>query len=94
MFISGGNSNSNLLKDNQVWTWGRNDYGQLGDNTTTERHTPVSILGAKKTFCTITAGQGYTIGIDKDSQVWGWGSTSYGKLGTDDTTTPIRVCGF
>jgi alpha-tubulin suppressor-like RCC1 family protein len=32
-----------LLDDGTVWTWGCNDHGELGDGTTTERHTPVQV---------------------------------------------------
>jgi alpha-tubulin suppressor-like RCC1 family protein len=39
-----------------TWSWGQNTYGQLGDNSITQRNTPVSILGGKKTFCQVTAG--------------------------------------
>ncbi|MFL6076449.1 MAG: RCC1 domain-containing protein, partial [Mycobacteriales bacterium] len=44
-----------LLDDGTVWTWGCNDHGELGDGTTTERHTPVqvtSLQGVRR----ITAG--------------------------------------
>src|SRR3972149_1794608 len=36
-----------MKKDNivyqAVWAWGDNQFGQLGDGTTTERHTPVQV---------------------------------------------------
>ena len=33
-----------LKTDGTVWAWGRNNYGQLGDGTTTERLTPVQVM--------------------------------------------------
>ena len=96
--ISVGSDHSvGLDKNGQVWCWGANSVGQLGINSTGIRCTPVSILGAKKTFCTITAGYTYTIGVDKNNHVWGWGYNVYGNLGTNSTTsrlTPVRVCNF
>jgi len=29
--------------DGTLWAWGRNQWGQLGDGTTTDRHTPIQI---------------------------------------------------
>jgi alpha-tubulin suppressor-like RCC1 family protein len=32
-----------LQSDGSLWTWGLNEYGQLGDGTTEERHSPLQI---------------------------------------------------
>ncbi len=32
-----------LKNDGTVWTWGNNNYGQLGDGTTTNQSTPVQV---------------------------------------------------
>ena len=32
-----------LESDGALWAWGSNDYGQLGDGTTTDRHSPVEV---------------------------------------------------
>ena len=92
--ISCGNAHS-IGIDNRglVWSWGRNQYGQLGDNTDSNKSTPVSILGSKKTFCSISCGYYHSVGIDNRGLVWGWGYNIYNQLAYYvDQLTPIRVC--
>ena len=83
-------------KNGRAWGWGNNNFGQTGDNSTTQRNTPVSVLGATKTFCEISSGQYFTIAIDKDGRAWSWGQNNYGQLG-DNTLltkrTPVSVVG-
>ena len=89
-------STSGIDKNGQLWSWGLNSNGQLGNNSLIAVSTPVSILGAKKTFCSITGGQYYTIGIDKNGQVWGWGYNLQGQLGINSvvcTSTPVSILG-
>jgi len=78
--------------EGQVWGWGGNDSGQLGDNTTKNKCTPVTIRGTKKTFCSIAAGGVHTMGIDYTGQVWGWGRNDNALLGVYNSATPIKVC--
>jgi alpha-tubulin suppressor-like RCC1 family protein len=42
---AGGEHTCALLGDGTVRCWGRNDYGQLGDGTTTHRSTPATVSG-------------------------------------------------
>jgi alpha-tubulin suppressor-like RCC1 family protein len=43
--ICAGNSHTFVLKtDNSLWACGRNDYGQLGDGSTTNRNSLVSVF--------------------------------------------------
>jgi len=82
-------------KNGRAWAWGRNTEGQLGDNSTISKQTPVSIAGAVKTFCQISAGGYYSLAIDKNGRAWGWGYNSYGGLGDNSIVsklTPVRVC--
>ena len=81
----------------RAWSWGSNSSGQLGDNTTTSRLTPVSVLGAVKTFCKIAATTDRTMAIDRNGRAWGWGNNSAGVLGDGTTTqrnTPVSVGGL
>ena len=44
--ISAGHSHVVVLaQDRTLWAWGHNQYGQLGDGTTTQRTTPVQVPG-------------------------------------------------
>ena len=80
----------------RVWAWGDNSSGQLGDNTSVSKRTPVSILGNVKTFCKISAGRYHTVSIDKNGRAWSWGLNTSGQLGDNTTTqraTPVSVAG-
>ena len=83
-------------KNGQVWAWGWNGQGQLGDNSITSRRTPVSVAGAVKTIYEISVGQNNSYGIDGTGLVWSWGFNSSGQLG-DNTTisknTPVSITG-
>ena len=43
----------------QLWTWGRNDFGQLGDNTTTNKSSPIQIAGT--TWVDIAGGHNHSL---------------------------------
>ena len=81
-------------KNGRLWSWGLNQFGQLGDNTILSKRTPVSVVGAVKTFCHILVGGSYVVAIDKNGRAWGWGTDSSGQLGLNTTnkSTPVRVC--
>jgi len=89
--VSAGNGFSVALKtDGSLWTWGKNDYGQLGDGTNTNRSTPVKIMDG---VSDISAG-GNTLAIKSDGSLWAWGPNSKGAVG-DGTSiqrnTPVKI---
>jgi alpha-tubulin suppressor-like RCC1 family protein len=49
-----------VTADGQLWDWGQNDYGQLGDGTTTRRTRPVHIAGVDDAV-EAHGGRGYTV---------------------------------
>src|SRR5690554_4952976 len=89
-----GYSNTIALKaDGTLWVWGRNDIGQLGDGTTTDKHTPVQI-GTDTDWQSISVGYFHTIALKADGTLWAWGWNSHGQLGDGTTTdkhTPVQI---
>jgi alpha-tubulin suppressor-like RCC1 family protein len=86
-----------LLDSGAVKCWGMNDSGQLGDNSTSERHTPVDVVGLQSGVIAIAAGEAHTCALMSDSTVKCWGSNLYGALGdgtTIDQHTPHEVPGL
>jgi len=77
------------------FAWGYNGYGQLGDGTTIDKHTPVleKITGIAAT----AAGYYHSLELKTNGTVWSWGYNGYGQLG-DGTyaqrTSPVQVSGL
>lgn len=69
--------------------WGHNEQGQLGDGTTQQANTPVTVAG-QIAFTKVEAGTSHTLAIAADSTIWSWGTNGFGGLG-DGTTTPSRT---
>ncbi|MEW2626397.1 hypothetical protein, partial [Streptomyces sp. NPDC048106] len=84
-----------LTSDGRVLAWGSNYYGQLGDGTTTDRHTPVEVhLPAGTTVTAISAGYHHNLALTSDGRILAWGSNDRGQLGDGTTTnssTPVEV---
>jgi len=98
--IAGGSDHTIALKsDSTVLTWGSNEYGQLGDGSTSDSYSPVQVVGPSGvgylTGIIAIAGDMYhTIALKSDSTVWTWGRNSSGQLGNGTTTnssTPVQV---
>jgi len=80
-----------ITLEGNVYCWGDNEYGQLGNNSFTDSTYPIAVDapdGVK--FSAITANRYHTLAIDESGQVWGWGDNSAGELG-DGTTTSHNV---
>ncbi|XP_025764891.1 probable E3 ubiquitin-protein ligase HERC4 isoform X4 [Oreochromis niloticus] len=79
---AGGEQSFALSVSGGVFSWGRNDCGQLGLGDTQDRHTPtlVHYLNMKKTV-SISCGKDHTAALTKDGAVFTFGSGQYGQLG-------------
>jgi alpha-tubulin suppressor-like RCC1 family protein len=96
---AGGSHSLALSNTGTVYAWGSNTYGQLGDNTTTNRLVPVQVkgVGGSGTLTSITAisaGTSHSLAANGSGAAYAWGLNSSSQLG-DTTTTqqnaPVRV---
>ena len=85
-----------------VWCWGNNDEGQLGDGTFFDRYTPVMVNGFTEKVIAISAGRFYTCALTSSGGIKCWGENDSGQLGytTGDcdygpcSNIPMDVVGF
>jgi alpha-tubulin suppressor-like RCC1 family protein len=87
-----------LCADGTLAAWGRNDLGQLGNNSTTSSSVPVAITNSGalsgKTVVAISAGYYHNLALCSDGTVVAWGQNTYGQLGDGSKTNrsvPIAV---
>lgn len=82
---AGGDHNVVLTLDGKVYAWGRNDYGQLGDDSNAPSEEPVAVDTTGwmngKTITAIAAGRSHSMALATTGQLLGWGNNSQGQIG-------------
>lgn len=93
--VSKGYFNSAGIKtDGTLWLWGRNDYGQLGDNTRNSTISPVMTASAGTNWKQVAMGVYHTGAIKTDGTLWLWGFNKYGQLGDSSVarkSSPVQT---
>ncbi|QTE28058.1 RCC1 domain-containing protein [Pengzhenrongella sicca] len=88
-----------LARDGSVYSWGKNDSGQLGNGTLTDSSVPTRVslpLPTGVTATGVAAGADFSLAVASDGTVWSWGANGRGQLGLGTTTsslTPQQVPG-
>jgi alpha-tubulin suppressor-like RCC1 family protein len=86
-----------LLVDGSVWCWGSNQFGQLGNGTTTNALVPIPVGGIPAPVVAIATGSQHSCAVTEDDTVYCWGLNAYGQLGDGTQTqqlSPVQVVGL
>ncbi|MDT7513011.1 InlB B-repeat-containing protein [Bifidobacterium sp. H1HS10N] len=104
--VSAGYDHSLALgSDGNAYAWGNNQYGQLGDGTSTTRSAPVRVktpdrktypdLPADFTYLQVSAGYWHSLALGSDGNAYAWGLNGNGQLGDGTSASyrnaPVRV---
>jgi alpha-tubulin suppressor-like RCC1 family protein len=80
----------------EVWCWGSNDSGQLGNGARSDAADAVRVQGGSQTYTAVTSGGHHTCALAPDGGAWCWGANEAGQLGNGTRTAssvPVAVAG-
>jgi alpha-tubulin suppressor-like RCC1 family protein len=95
---AGTNFSCGLTTSGDVYCWGANESGQLGNNTMTSSAGPLAVVTSGianyKGFRKVKAGGRHACALHADGDLYCWGYNLYGQLGNNTTTSslvPVKV---
>jgi RHS repeat-associated protein len=86
-----------LKGDGTVWSWGYNNYGQLGTGNGGINYSIPAQITSLDGVIAIAAGQYHSLALRSDGTVWAWGYNAVGQLGnstTANSSIPVQVQGL
>lgn len=79
--------------DGTLWTWGKNNVGQLGLAPLAARNAPTSVLPDDR-WVAVAGGAAHTVAVREDGSLWACGQNPSGELGNgsrSQATNPVEV---
>ena len=93
---AGGEHNLGLRCNGVLYAWGSGCCGRLGDNTSVNKSSPVSVVGGFTDWRQVSAGSCQSLAVRANGTAWAWGQNNTGGLG-DNTiiakSSPVSVVG-
>ena len=87
---SGTHNHCALLDDGTVSCWGRNSYGNLGDNTTNSSNVPIPTHPLGGPAIAISSNQDHTCAVLENGSAVCWGRNDHGQVGTG-SNSPNKI---
>ncbi|MFZ4599033.1 MAG: RCC1 domain-containing protein, partial [Terrimicrobiaceae bacterium] len=90
-----GRFNSGATKtDGTLWIWGDGTNGKLGNNSTTNRSSPVQTIACGTNWANLDLAELHSAAVKTDGTLWLWGRNIQGQLGTNSTidqSSPVQT---
>ena len=80
--------------NNELWMWGYNTYGALGQNDLTQYSSPIQVPGTQ--WNSIAGHYNGTLMTKTDGTLWAWGRNQYGAVGDNTVlhrSSPVQIPG-
>lgn len=94
LVASGAYANYAIKTDGTLWAWGANNLGQLGDNTTLPKSSPIQTISGGSNWKLVANGSYAVASIKTDGTLWMWGTGLDGVLGDNTVvskSSPIQT---
>ena len=81
-----------VSRKGRLYTWGLNNFGQLGDGTTVNKSSPIQI-GASS-WSIVSGGLEHTLALNSVGQLYAWGGNTFGQLGDNTSinkSSPVQI---
>jgi len=93
--VACGSAHTSCIKtDGTLWTWGRNSFGQLGDNTVAAKSSPIQTIAGGTNWKQVASGLYHTACIKTDGTLWTWGRNTFDQLGDNtvaNKSSPVQT---